>query len=97
MIDPTPTDNCRGCTATVRLAPGEVARILASYLKDHPSDVVDETAYNQRLSICASCPDLQYRTTCRHCGCLVAVRAMLANKSCPAIQPRWTATQAPAM
>lgn len=75
----------------MRLAPGEVDRILADYLKDHPSDLVDESTYNRRLSICAACPDLQYRTTCRHCGCLVAVRAKLASKPCPAVPERWSA------
>ena len=80
---------CRGCSASVRLAPGEVERILAGYLADHPAALVDEATYARRLSLCNTCPDLQYGTTCRHCGCLVAVRAKLAEKTCPAAPARW--------
>jgi hypothetical protein len=90
MSDPA-IDTCRGCSASVRLAPGEVQRILDSYLVAHPTALlVDEPTYARRLAVCRSCPDLQYGgTTCRHCGCLVAVRAKLADKQCPAVPPRW--------
>ena len=85
------TDPCRGCSASVRLAPGEVQRILASYLVDHPNALlVDDATYARRLAVCRACPDLLYGgTTCRHCGCLVAVRAKLADKQCPAALAKW--------
>lgn len=85
--------DCRGCgrSASLRLAPGEVERILADYLVRHPGEpLVDEPTYAQRLALCRSCRDLQFGgTTCRHCGCLVAVRARLARAGCPASAPRW--------
>lgn len=80
---------CKGCLASVRLAPGEVQRILAEYFDGRAVPQVDDAAYHARLAVCSSCPDLLYGTTCRHCGCLVAVRAKLAEKSCPATPSRW--------
>lgn len=88
----TETD-CKGCerSAAARLAPAEVDRLLVSYLSSHPDEpVADDATYESRLATCAACPDLTFAgTTCRHCGCLVAVRAKLADKACPAPQPRW--------
>jgi hypothetical protein len=75
---------------SVRLAPGEVERILEGYLVSHPHQrLVDDSTYSERLRACRSCPDLRYATTCRHCGCLVQVRARLADQTCPASSPRW--------
>lgn len=85
---------CRGCRASVRLAPGEVERILAEYFRGAPQRLADDDTYAQRLRICSSCADLQYGTTCRHCGCLVAVRAKLADQGCPAPAPRWPVIEA---
>jgi hypothetical protein len=64
----------------VRLADEEVERILAEYLRDHPADVVDDAAYRKRLALCGECGDLQYGTTCSHCGCLAPVMAKLADR-----------------
>ena len=82
--------NCKGCSASVRLSEGQVNRILADYLRDHPSELVDDATYRSRLDICRACPDLQYATTCRHCGCLVPVMAKLSHKHCPRpSSPAW--------
>jgi len=84
------TDDCKGCHASVRIPAAEVQRILAEYVRDHPQEVIDEAAAAQRSAVCADCDDLQYGTTCRHCACLVAVRARLADKACPRpADPRW--------
>lgn len=80
---------CKGCGISVRLSPAEVDRILSEYFRDQPVAVVDDATYASRLSICQHCPDLTYGTTCRYCGCLVAVRAKVAMKDCPAAPPRW--------
>ncbi len=75
--------NCKGCGATVRLSDEEVDRILADYLRDHSADLAGDATYDGRLAACGACDDLQYGTTCRHCGCLVPVLAKLADKRCP--------------
>ncbi|MCE5327400.1 MAG: DUF6171 family protein [Planctomycetaceae bacterium] len=74
---------CKSCRTSVRIPPHEVQRILEEYLRDHPQPQADETIIQRRLKLCQSCDALQYSTTCRHCGCLVAVLARLKNKNCP--------------
>lgn len=91
MNDHGAAGGCKGCGVSVRLAPGEVERILREYLAAHPAPLADEETLGQRLAVCGACPDLQYGTTCRHCGCLVEVRARLADKACSAPEPRWPA------
>lgn len=74
---------CKGCSATVRVRPESVERILQDYLHEHPDSLVGDKEYQHRLNLCRACGDLEYETTCRHCGCLVDVRAKLADKHCP--------------
>lgn len=85
--------DCIGCerSAAAHVPAREVERLLALYLASHPDErVVDEDTYAQRVATCRTCPDVRFGgTTCRHCGCLVAVRAKVAGKSCPAPNPQW--------
>jgi hypothetical protein len=74
---------CKGCRATVRLRPDEVERIVGEYLREHGGARADEGLYRERLAACRACADLDYGTTCRHCGCLVELRARLAGNHCP--------------
>jgi hypothetical protein len=74
---------CRNCQPQVRLTKESLAKILADYLREHEEPVVDDAAYIARLAVCMKCTDLLDGCTCRHCGCLVQVRAKLAGKSCP--------------
>lgn len=85
--------DCKGCRANVRLPEREIDRIIADYLKTHDDRVVDDSTYQQRLSACRTCTHLQYGTTCSFCGCLVALRAKLAGKSCPNPTPLWTSKE----
>ena len=80
---------CKGCGASVRLSEAEVQRILAEYFQGRPVATVDDVEYERRLAICRSCDRFDYGTTCRHCGCLVQVRAKLADQSCPGVPARW--------
>jgi len=91
------TAGCRGCQATVRLAAGEVERLLRAYLADRPEPLAEAACTARRLAVCAGCPDLLYGNTCRHCGCLVAIRARLAGKRCPAPADRWHGLDEPGL
>lgn len=95
MSDGTSMPDCPGCERTlrVRLRDDEVERLLADYLRANPSlSRADEATVASRLATCQACPDLKYAgTTCRHCGCLVAARARVAEKSCPAVPAKWSA------
>jgi hypothetical protein len=74
---------CGHCQPQVRLTKESLEKILADYLKKHPGRVLDDAAYVERLAVCMKCADLLDGCTCRHCGCIVQVRAKLAGKSCP--------------
>ena len=87
------SSDCKGCRGSVRLSSGEVDRIIRDYFGDSLVMVVDEAIYADRLATCSECPDLLYGTTCRHCGCLVAVRAKLADKACAAVPARWESSR----
>jgi hypothetical protein len=80
---------CPGCGLSVRLSKGELERLIAEYFRGAAPELASEAEAGRRLSLCASCPDLQYGSTCRHCGCLVEVRTRLAGRACPAPEPRW--------
>lgn len=84
---------CIGCerSTAAHVPKREVQRLLAAFLASNPAAaLVDESTYAARLAICRSCPELRFGgTTCRYCGCLVAVRAKLREKTCPAAEPRW--------
>ena len=79
----TERPSCRGCAASVRVSRREVERILSEYLRENPQQLADDATSAARLAACRACPNLDYGTTCRHCGCLVDVRARLAAKHCP--------------
>jgi hypothetical protein len=80
---------CPGCGLSVRLSRGELERLIAEYFRGGTPELVPGAEAEARLAICVSCPDLQYGSTCRHCGCLVEVRVRLAGRACPAPEPRW--------
>lgn len=80
---------CKACRISVRISDAEVRRIISEYFAGQSIELASDAETARRLELCADCPDLQYGTTCRHCGCLVAVRARIATKTCPAFKARW--------
>jgi hypothetical protein len=80
---------CPGCGLSVRLSKGELERLIAEYFRGETPELASDAEAERRLSLCVSCPDLRYGSTCRHCGCLVEVRARLSGRACPAPGPRW--------
>lgn len=83
-------DNCKGCSASVRLVSEDIKAMIDEVLSSGNFKVVEQELYNKRLAQCSDCKYLEYNTTCMQCGCIVQVRALLEEKSCP--QPgktRW--------
>jgi hypothetical protein len=80
---------CPGCGITVRMSEGELERVVAEYFRGRAPELVGAEEQERRLALCGACPDLQYGSTCRHCGCLVEVRARLTGYAFPAPLPRW--------
>lgn len=81
-------EGCKGCTESVKVTPEKLERLIAIAVKGRTA--VSDQEYDRRMDMCLGCPALQYGTTCRYCGCLVAVRARLQDSICPfPVVPRW--------
>ncbi|WP_284638215.1 DUF6171 family protein [Paenibacillus silviterrae] len=76
------TDSCKGCSADVNVTEAQIQRVLAS-LEAKGIECVTPELYQERLSSCEQCPSLLYGTTCQYCGCIVRIRARMADKHCP--------------
>lgn len=49
---------------------------------------VEEEVYQERLLKCMECENLN-EGLCKICGCFVEFRAVMKNKGCPWIHPKW--------
>ncbi|MEC0368673.1 DUF6171 family protein [Paenibacillus chibensis] len=79
---------CKGCTETVHITPDKLQTLID--IATRGREAAADEVYAQRMEQCGDCPDLQYGTTCRYCGCLVAVKARLRDSACPYPgHPRW--------
>ena len=73
---------CKGCTKSV-IVSDEVLEEMLLDAERSGVKIVPNHIYEERLSICDSCPSLQYGTTCMHSGSLVSYRTKLAESDCP--------------
>ncbi|WP_127486937.1 DUF6171 family protein [Paenibacillus ehimensis] len=81
-------NGCKGCRESVQITPDKLQRLVDIATRGRAA-ATDEL-YAQRMAHCGRCPDLQYGTTCRYCGCLVAVKARLLDSVCPCpLFPKW--------
>ncbi|MCE5197763.1 MAG: DUF6171 family protein [Armatimonadota bacterium] len=77
------SNQCKGCRASVRVSEESIKKLLEDILRDGSLTLASEDDYIARLSHCRDCPNLDYGTTCRFCGCLVPIRARISEKHCP--------------
>lgn len=73
---------CKGCRESVRLSEQEIAAMI-SQVENSGSPLASDSVYEARVAQCSNCSNLQYKTTCMVCGCVVQVRAKLLNNTCP--------------
>jgi len=76
-------ERCKGCSASVRIGAESLRRMAESFKASNPGPFALETDYEARLAVCLACGDMEYGSTCRHCGCLVHLRALKASAGCP--------------
>jgi hypothetical protein len=85
-----PDNNCKGCSASVKISPEEIAALFNQNLRIKAVKVVTEEEYADRIETCLACPALQYGSTCQYCGCLVHLKAKLRASKCPfPYAPKW--------
>lgn len=86
----TGLEACKGCNLSVRLTEDEIASILYETVRVKKLKLVPDELYHKRVGQCSGCDSLDYGTTCRHCGCLVKVRASFEASHCPhPLGARW--------
>lgn len=79
---------CKGCSATVNISEADINRAIAVLSKNKNTKFVTDETYEFRLEQCRNCKFLEYETTCLKCGCIVQIRAKLADSSCPYTKER---------
>ncbi|MFC0212771.1 DUF6171 family protein [Paenibacillus chartarius] len=70
----------------MHVTPEEISQLFGETLRVRNVKLTTEEEYDRRMSVCQSCEYFQFGTTCRWCGCLMAVKAKLAAARCPAPQ-----------
>ena len=74
--------DCVRCPQSMHVSESEIQEqidlVLASGVP-----ITKPQQYQDRLKTCAKCNQFFYGTTCKHCGCLVRVRALNALRICP--------------
>ena len=84
------TGDCEACSVSVHLTEQEIEEIFGNTVRVKNVKTATEEEYARRMEICKSCDSLLYGTTCRHCGCVIQVKAKLATAKCPfPYQPKW--------
>ncbi len=77
----TGASGCKGCERDIRLSEERIRKMVDQMAGKFAC--VSEAQYKLRLSACSSCDALLEGHTCKYCGCIVQVRAKLAERNCP--------------
>lgn len=84
------SNKCESCSVSVHLSEQEIDSLFKKIADADNTKIVNEDEYDRRINICMGCESLMYNTTCRHCGCIIQIKAMLEHAVCPyPYQPKW--------
>lgn len=86
--------NCKSCLENVNtkrhISQDQINDAIDKLAKNKKIKFVSDDIYELRLLECKDCKYLEFGTTCLQCGCLVQIRAKLADAGCPlSKQKRW--------
>lgn len=74
---------CKRCGLKTVLTEEDVNKAVEQVRSMKGIKLVGDDEYKRRLDICHECEKLEYGTTCMLCGCIVNVRAIMADGKCP--------------
>lgn len=80
---------CRRCAAKTVLSDEDISRMTEQVKAMRGIRLVDEEVYEKRIAVCRACEKLAYGNTCMLCGCVMQVRARLADGACPYTPKKW--------
>lgn len=74
---------CRRCAAKTSLNGTDIEKMVKEVTSMKGIRLADNAEYERRMRICAECEKFEYGSTCTVCGCVMQVRARLADGRCP--------------
>lgn len=74
---------CKRCGLKTVLPQEEIDKMVSQVTNMRGVKLVEEKVYNERFAICTECEKFEYGSTCTLCGCVMQVRARLADGRCP--------------
>lgn len=74
---------CKRCGLKTVLSEEDIEKMVGEVRAMRGIRLAPDAEYARRLEICRGCEKLEYGSTCMLCGCVVHVRAMLADGRCP--------------
>ncbi len=78
---------CKRCSVHTALTEKEISKMVNEVASMKGIRLADGDLYEKRFKVCSECGRLLYGSTCGVCGCVMQVRARLADGKCP--QKRW--------
>ncbi|HIT84657.1 MAG TPA: hypothetical protein IAA60_02000 [Candidatus Ornithomonoglobus intestinigallinarum] len=76
-------NRCRRCGNGPNVSTEDIKKAVDAVERMKGFRLADADTLSRRLNACRECEKLGYGSTCMVCGCLVEVRARLANERCP--------------
>lgn len=76
-------NKCKRCNTKTALSESDIEKMISEVTGMKGVRTVTEEAYSARFNICLSCDSFMYGSTCGVCGCVMQVRARLADGKCP--------------
>ncbi len=75
---------CKRCGLKTVLNEEEINKAVEQVTRMKGVRLASEEEFKNRFAVCAECEKLEYGSTCMLCGCIMQVRARLADGKCPA-------------
>ena len=76
-------EKCKRCGLKTVLSDADIEKMVDEVKAMRGIRLVNDEAYAERFGICSDCDKLLYGSTCSVCGCVMQVRARLADGRCP--------------
>ena len=76
-------EKCKRCGLKTVLQESDIQRMVDEVTSMKGVRLVDTDTYSERFNVCSECESLMYSSTCALCGCVMQVRARLADGKCP--------------
>lgn len=74
---------CKRCNTKTVLTESDIQKMVDEVTGMKGIRVVDGDIYSARFNACLECDSFMYGSTCGVCGCVMQVRARLADGKCP--------------